>query len=588
MAHGDINQAVQLANSTGVKASYSYSFADELYSPFQVDNVTDQQYSSTPYAMSQNDFYNASVYESNIATALSSIAGFASVSFSYTQSSSNYSADIMIYGLDKALYEPGSSGKLVPAFAFGPGVALPYASDIYLTTSNSMGASGLSLQHTISHEMGHTVGLRDAEKSDLGGSPQDTNQFTIMSYNQHLITNRYADELQIYDIASLQYMYGSVENSAGNTVYSSFSDVNGTRMFSIWDSGGVDTIDASQQAAASLIDLRPGYFSSIGDNANVIWSSGGQEPVIISDGIQNVSNAFGTYIENAVGSEYDDVIIGNELSNHILGGGGNDVIFGSGSVSIHDTGAGDYRQIGAGTLLAVPTAISDFISNPRQQSDFIDGGAGSDYIVSGQGFNEIYGGSGNDLINAAGGGMLNGGSGDDIIITGWWAVIDGGAGDDQIFVQKPADITIVQIDGSDPGDELYWNGYRLLGGINMVIEGEITDGQDLFIGNMDQNGFVYGYRADHNLLAIGIHDSGSIIINDFQNGDFGIFLPPPPGDDEFDWTIDNSFNIVGYTTSLPLSNIAFDGLINNWQDLAGYMAVLNNYGPFEEPTMFMA
>ena len=67
----------------------------------------------------------------------------------------------------------------------------------------------------------------------------------------------------VYDIATVEYLYGSVTDAnLGNTTYSWAS----TPQFiqSIVDSGGTDTIDASNQTTQSIIDLTPGAYSSIG------------------------------------------------------------------------------------------------------------------------------------------------------------------------------------------------------------------------------------------------------------------------------------------------------------------------------------
>ena len=64
----------------------------------------------------------------------------------------------------------------------------------------------------------------------------------------------------------------------------------------IWDAGGIDTLDASNQALGAAIDLGAGAFSSIGVR------DGGRAAA------QNVAIAYGVVIENATGSGGNDTI----------------------------------------------------------------------------------------------------------------------------------------------------------------------------------------------------------------------------------------------------------------------------------------
>jgi hypothetical protein len=165
----------------------------------------------------------------------------------------------------------------------------------------------------------------------------------MMPYELHLGTSQFVDEMQLYDIAVFQGIYGRNEDpspinnpSAGDTTIAAFEKNGLERMFSIWDSDGFDTIDASGQLAAALIDLRSGHFSSISNTVAISLVSGSNS--IQNVGQQNVSVAFGAYIERAVGTKFDDYIIGNILSNELLGGDGDDVIYAEGFDASHETG----------------------------------------------------------------------------------------------------------------------------------------------------------------------------------------------------------------------------------------------------------
>ena len=85
--------------------------------------------------------------------------------------------------------------------------------------------------------------------------------------------------------------------------------------------GGNDTFDASNQTKGVTIDLRAGSFSSIG-------------------GSDNIAIAFGAAIENAIGSNFNDVLKANDAGNKLSGGGGNDTLTGGAGNDILISGTG--------------------------------------------------------------------------------------------------------------------------------------------------------------------------------------------------------------------------------------------------------
>ena len=211
---------------------------------------------------------------------------------------------------------------------------------------------------------------------------------------------------QLYDIAALQSFYGRNESAnSGDSVYNNFSAAgNIDDLRTIWDggnsaAGGTDTIDASIANTASYVDLRPGFFSSLGPQSTVNMT-GGATPVRTDLGKLNVAIAFATYIENAKGSDQNDLLVGNRLSNRLTGGAGSDIIYGDGYQL--DAITADYRLIDQSpTHVANPTGtIGSLTSDDTLQKDVLLGGAGSDYTFGSNGVDQIFGGQDDDYLQS--------------------------------------------------------------------------------------------------------------------------------------------------------------------------------------------
>lgn len=368
----------------------------------------------------------------------------------------------------------------------------------------------------IGHEIGHVLGLKHTQDS-VGTYPaltgvENTSSFSIMSYSKTVNETRYVTDLQLYDIASIQWLYGRNDDYRSLTDtyawYNFLEDYPGgvrNRYFSIWDGGGEDRINAAADssapnlAAAAFIDLRPGHFSSIGNGTLV--SVVNHE--LLSAGVQNVSIAFGTVIENATGTDHNDSIVGNVYANKINGGAGDDMLFGSGSavrevagreaefgiaalLSALDTDDGDYSKIDVGTVIASTAPGESTVT------DEMYGGDGNDFIASGDGPSKLYGDEGDDILVGGGGNdeLIGGGGSDKIWGDGGTDTVDYSASDAAITIEFDGTGTLPAIivkDGMGGTDTLH--SVEIVKGTvledKVTFKGIIPDGYNLKI---DANG----------------------------------------------------------------------------------------------------
>ena len=252
---------------------------------------------------------------------------------------------------------------------------------------------------------------------------QDSTQFTIMSYFDpsetgalpvDVWTGLYsqAQTPLLHDIYVIQSKYGADPTTrAGDTTYGFHANagesvydftVNHAPFLSIYDAGGNDTLDLSGANAGVFLDLRPGSFSSAavaptlaGANAATeqfnnatdaaqgdfpLWTQAELNGFVASFGqgvagliaqttgvsgvqalsFENISIAYNTIIENAIGGSARDYLVGNQVGNVLSGMGGNDVLDGLGGndTLIGGAGADEFRF----TTLGGTDKIADFQS----------------------------------------------------------------------------------------------------------------------------------------------------------------------------------------------------------------------------------
>jgi hypothetical protein len=208
---------------------------------------------------------------------------------------------------------------------------------------------------TLLHEIGHALGLKHPFEAPSDGflldPALDNERYTVMSYNPaantDIITVDPSDGSYTYipirpstlmplDIQALQYLYGPrLKTRHSDTTYSWAQDAE--ILETIYDTGGQDTISGANQRLGCLIDLRPGAYSSIAIRRTDSEKRSALElpasftaplPASTYDGRDNLAIAQGVTIENALGGDGADVLIGNRVANILNGGRGRDQLTG--------------------------------------------------------------------------------------------------------------------------------------------------------------------------------------------------------------------------------------------------------------------
>ena len=344
------------------------------------------------------------------------------------------------------------------------------------------------------HELGHALGLKHSFEAPVIPTAYDSTRYTVMSYTEpqdsvavsflptadggvgSAFTSVLASTPMVLDVQAIQDRYGAdLTTAAGDTTYR-FTTAK-PFLYTLYDAGGNDTLDLSAMGRGSIIDLEPGSYSSVGylsaasqqaaatafygpyyaDFIASVFTDLGTQVYTWAD---NFGIAFSTVVENVVGSASDDVLLGNQVANHISGGGGDDVLGGGPGDDVLDGGAGmdiavytsvstDYswtqtatgwtvRDLRAGAPEGVDTltGVEQLKFTDRTvtlASDALIGTANADTLTGGPGADVIYGLDGDDQLTGGGGDdRIDGETGvDTAVYSGsskdhvWWSNADG-------------------------------------------------------------------------------------------------------------------------------------------------------------------
>lgn len=264
----------------------------------------------------------------NFEHALQQWANVANITFARIFESENAVGDIRVaYTKDPS--------ELTLAWSYLPGTNVR-AGDIWVNTIGLLNAQdwdpGTLSFETLLHEIGHALGLKhpfynsDKPTATVLPDSQDDIQHTLMSYTYRNLQGEEGNEFSFHpttpmplDIAAIQYIYGANTNfHAGNDIYS-YSD-SGTYHQTLWDAGGIDTIQFIG-AAPAHINLNATSGSFVGQS--VYAQSNG---VNIGKPVPNVWIAGNVTIENATGGSGKDFLTGNAAANLLDGNAGIDTV----------------------------------------------------------------------------------------------------------------------------------------------------------------------------------------------------------------------------------------------------------------------
>ncbi|MFO1249840.1 MAG: Ig-like domain-containing protein [Inhella sp.] len=245
---------------------------------------------------------------------LAATAQFTLLSFSEVAESGGQMGQLR-FGVSQ---QAGSKGQ-----ANLPGSNGDQAGDVWMDVESMLDLSvGSEGYQALLHEIGHALGLRHPRNVDPGDAwavqlreQDDRIALTVMSQTRSSDGLFRADWGPL-DVLALRYLYGSRPLQAGDSLYT-LGSAQSSALTTVIDDGGTDTLDASQLQSGVSLDLVPGHLGSAG-----ISPAG-------YNGVDNLGLSAGSWIENAIGTPFDDVLLGNSGPNRLGGGLGNDWIDGA-------------------------------------------------------------------------------------------------------------------------------------------------------------------------------------------------------------------------------------------------------------------
>lgn len=374
---------------------------------------------------------------------------------------------------------------------------------------------------TVIHELGHGLGLAHphdggdhADATTFAGvrSPWSTgtnglNQgiWTTMSYNDGWTMQTspsynygYQGTPMALDIAALQTIYGANNDTAtgDDTYVLPDALATGTYWSCIWDAGGEDEISNAGSTKATTINLNAAPLIGANAGGYVSWNKGIPGGYTIANGV---------VIENAVGGDGNDTLIGNAADNVLDGGDGVDSLFGGRGNDTYYVTAGDTvtegkTDDGIDTIISdrswtlatkTSTTIENLTLDATAGTSNATGNSLANTLTGNASSNTLSGGAGNDtLIGNAGVDILVGGKGADIFM--FLSALDTGTGSGQrdiisdFIVSQGDKINLSSIDAntSSGGDDAF----IFIDTLNFTSAGQLRFASNILAGDINGDG----------------------------------------------------------------------------------------------------
>jgi hypothetical protein len=282
---------------------------------------------------------------------------------------------VLRYGYSQRPNEMGFAG-----YAFFPS-ASEAGGNIWIGKDQAAGMWDYYRPNLILHETLHAIGLKHPfDGQAVLASQTNIIPNTVMSYStiagsQSGALSQYPAEPMGLDIKALQDLYGVARHAEGNSRYD-VSDAGFQCFRALWDSSGVDTLDASRCAQGVRLDLAAGARSDVGAQVKAFayFGTGAGRTSQELTYTATLSIAPGVSIENATGSAFGDVLLGNALANILSGGDGDDLLEGRGG---NDTLLGGNGK----DLFRLGTGVAT-VSGGEGEDTAVFAGSSRDYVVS--------------------------------------------------------------------------------------------------------------------------------------------------------------------------------------------------------------
>ena len=392
------------------------------------------------------------------------------------------------------------------AQSFVQNVVLP--TEGYQAFKSSIGWVGKALG-----QVGEIIGFGDVVEADIQLAPTsdgfsaEVSEDTTFSLHEtaHAIVNSFenafyavGDQVEIIFNQSSNAVQGIIDANGGNvlvtegaliaqagggndTILRTGELMPSTDEPSIIDGGaGADTISYEQISSflnGLEINLREGIVTPMGPS----WGT----PLDVVDNV-----------EHAIGTEYDDRLVGRYDGNTLDGGDGNDILWGSGG-TVKPLGSYSAADYGADDL----------------EADSLIGGTGDDTMYAGEG-DTVMGGEGADVIYAYNSTSIFGGAGNDTIYAYFdlddlsSISIDGGGGDDKIYVLggNPGALGLAHVElgygqdtvvaggsatwlkAGEPGDDVPDTFIVQPGTVAFVLPSQYVNDSTLYLGDQNLSG----------------------------------------------------------------------------------------------------